>query len=107
MAYRNFSKHGKEQVPEVVRVRIPRGKEILGLVEEMLGAGRFRINCSDKKTRVCRVSGKFKRKQWIRPGDVVLVEPWVVESDEKGDVIWKYRRAEVEWMRKKGLIQNL
>lgn len=107
MAYGNFKKHGKEQEPEIVRVRIPRGNEVLGLVEEMLGAGRFRINCSDKKTRICRVSGKFKRKQWIRPGDVVLVEPWVVESDQKGDVIWKYRRAEVEWMRNRGLIQNL
>jgi translation initiation factor 1A len=107
MAYGNYRPRGKEQVPEVVRVRIPRGTEILGMVEEMLGAGRFRINCSDKKTRICRVSGKFKRKQWIRPGDVVLVEPWVVESDAKGDVIWKYRRAEIEWMRKKGIIQNI
>jgi translation initiation factor 1A len=93
--------------PEVVRVRTPRDKEVIGMVEEMLGGGRFRINCSDKKTRMCRVSGKFKRKQWIRPGDVVLVRPWVVESDEKGDVIWKYRRAEIDWIRKRGLIHNV
>lgn len=90
--------------PEVVRVRSPRDKELIGQVEEMLGGGRFRINCSDKKTRICRVSGKFKRKQWIRPGDIVLVEPWEVESDEKGNVIWKYRRAEIEWMRKRGMV---
>lgn len=106
MAYGNYNRRGKEPEPEVIRVRMPRGKEILGSVEEMLGAGRFRIVCSDRKTRVCRVSGKFKRKQWIRPGDIVLVEPWVVESDEKGDVIWKYRRSEVEWMRKKGMMQG-
>jgi translation initiation factor 1A len=92
---------------EVVRVRTPKDKELIGIVEEMLGGGRFRINCSDKKTRICRVSGKFKRKQWIRPGDIVLIRPWVVESDEKADVIWKYRRAEIEWMRKRGLIQNV
>ncbi len=99
--------HGHEQAPEVVRVRTPRGREVLGVVEEMLGAGRFRIKCSDKKTRMCRVSGKFKRKQWIRPGDVVLVQPWEVESDEKGNVIWKYRFAEIEWLRKRGIISGI
>jgi len=53
------------------------------------------------------VSGKFKRKQWIRPGDVVLIKPWEVESNEKGDVIWKYRAAEIDWMRKRGIIANI
>ncbi len=105
MAYGNYRPRGEE--PEIVRVKMPRGREIFGLVDEMLGAGRFRISCSDKKTRICRVSGKFKRKQWIRPGDIVLIEPWEIESDAKGDVVWKYRRAEVEWLRKRGMIQNI
>lgn len=100
--------HSKEgEYSEVVRVRMPRGTEIIGVVEEMLGAGHFRIKCNDKFTRMCRVSGKFKRKQWIRPGDVVLVRPWVVEINEKGDVVWKYRRAEVEWLRRKGMMPNV
>ncbi|MCD6591375.1 MAG: translation initiation factor eIF-1A [Candidatus Aenigmarchaeota archaeon] len=89
---------------EIIRVRMPRNEEVFGIVEEMLGAGRFRIACSDGKKRVCRVSGKFKRKQWIRSGDTVLVKPWEVQGDEKGDVIWKYKRAETEWLRKKGLL---
>ncbi len=103
MAYRNRKDRGSE----IVRVRMPREGELLGIVEDMLGAGRFRINCNDGKTRVCRVSGKFKRKQWIRPGDIVLIRPWEVQEDERGDVIWKYRRAEVEWLRRKGLTDNL
>lgn len=90
-----------------IRVRTPREGEVLGMVEEMLGAGRFRVRCKDGKTRMCRVSGKFKRRQWIRPGDFVLVKPWEVQEDERGDVIWKYRRAEVEWMRRKGLTEKL
>jgi len=90
---------------EVTRVRMPRENEVFGIVEDMLGGGRFRINCMDKKTRVCRVSGKFKRTQWIRPGDVVLVRPWEVQGDEKGDVIWKYKKAQVEWLRKKGYLE--
>ncbi len=97
-------KRNRPSGTEVVRVRMPKGDEILGIVEDMLGAGRFRINCKDGKTRICRVSGKFKRRQWIRPGDVVLVRPWEVQGDERGDVIWKYRRAEVEWLKRKDMV---
>jgi len=89
---------------EITRVRIPRNNEIIGTVEDMLGGGRFRINCADKKTRICRVSGKFKRRQWIRPGDTVLVKPWEVQADERGDVIWKYKRAQVAWLRNNGYL---
>jgi len=94
-----------EKEEEVRRVRTPRENEVLGIVEDMLGGGRFRINCLDKKTRICRVSGKFKRRQWIRPGDVVLVRPWEVQGDERGDVVWKYRRAQIDWLEKKGYLE--
>jgi translation initiation factor 1A len=90
---------------EVTRVRIPKKNEVLGIVEEMWGAGRFKVNCMDKKTRICRVSGKFKRAQWVRPGDAVLIQPWEVQSDERGDIIWKYKRAQVEWLRKRGYME--
>jgi translation initiation factor 1A len=90
---------------EVVRARTPSGEEVLGIVDEMLGGGRFRVNCMDKKTRICRVSGKFKRRQWIRLGDVVIVLPWTVESDEKGDIIWKYKKAQVDWLEKNGFLK--
>jgi translation initiation factor 1A len=103
MAYRNDRESGSE----IVRVRMPREGELVGMVEDMLGAGRFRIRCNDGKTRICRVSGKFKRRQWIRPGDIVIVRPWEVQGDEKGDVVWKYRRAEAEWMRRKGFVDNI
>lgn len=89
---------------EVVRVRTPRSGEILGIVEEMLGAGRFRVRCTDKRTRICRVSGKFKRRQWVRLGDVVLVEPWTVEGDEKGNIVWKYKKVQSDWLEKNGFL---
>jgi len=95
----------KTENEEVTRVRTPVKNEVLGIVEDMLGGGRFRINCKDNKTRICRVSGKFKRRQWIRPGDVVLVRPWDVQGDEKGDVIWKYKRAQTEWLKRKGYLE--
>lgn len=87
------------------RIRYPRENEIIGIVEEMLGGSRFRINCQDGNTRICRVSGKFKRHAWIRPGDAVILEPWEVQADERGDVVWKYRYGQLDILRKKGILK--
>ncbi len=74
---------------EIIRVRTPRGKEMLGTVVEMLGASRFRVDCSDGKERICRVPGRFKRRVWVRMGNIVMLKPWVVQGDERGDIIWR------------------
>ncbi|NOX71789.1 MAG: translation initiation factor eIF-1A [Candidatus Micrarchaeota archaeon] len=107
MQYKKGNKRRHQrQGQQIERVRMPRDKEIIGIVEEMLGGSRFRINCQDGNTRICRVSGKFKRNAWIRPGDVVIIEPWDVQGDERGDVKWKYRLAQVEVLRKKGIFKG-
>lgn len=89
------------------RVPTPRGKQVLGIVESRLGFGKMRVVCTDKKVRICRVPGKFKRKIWLKDGDIVLVEPWEFEGDEKGDIIVKYRPAQAGWLRSKGLLKEL
>ena len=89
------------------KVRLPKDRELIGIVESRLGYGRMNVICSDKKARVCRVPGRFKRKIWIREGDVVLVEPWEFEGDRKGDIIHKYRMIEVDWLRRKGYLKDL
>ncbi len=71
-------------------VRLPRGNEVIGTVTKILGASRFMVMCSDSKERLCSIPGKFKRMFWIKVNDVVLVRPWAVEADEKGDIIWRY-----------------
>ncbi len=94
--------------PEMLRVRIPIGKEILGLVRRRLGGSRMDVLCLDGKERICRIPGRLRRELWVRDGDVVIVEAWELGGDEKGDVIYKYRsKAEVEFLRKKGYLKNL
>lgn len=90
---------------EVVKVRMPQNNEVFGVVDDTLGGSRFKVICSDGKVRVCRISGKFKRSQWIIVGDIVLVKPWDVQGDERGDIVWKYRIAEAEWLRSNGYIK--
>lgn len=91
----------------VTRVRTPRDKEVLGILEQRLGASRMRVRCLDGKIRLCRIPGRMKRKLWVRENDVVLVEPWEMGGDERGDIIFKYRQNEVAWLEKRGLFKRV
>lgn len=91
---------------EIVRVRTPRGNEMLGTVVEMLGGSRFRVDCSDGKERICRVPGKYKRRVWVRMGNIILFKPWTVQGDERGDIIWRYTPSQANWLIRKGLLKQ-
>lgn len=90
---------------EVVRVRIPRGNEVIGVLDQRVGGSRMRVRCMDGKTRLCRIPGKLKRRMWTREGDILLVLPWEFGGDEKGDVIFKYRGNQIPVLKKKGLLK--
>ncbi|MCD6547018.1 MAG: translation initiation factor eIF-1A [Nanoarchaeota archaeon] len=95
----------EQQAP--VRVRMPKEGEILGIVEQLLGYAKMKVKGVDGKTRVCRVPGKLMRSLWVRERDIVLVKPWEFQPDTKGDVIYKYRRNQVEILKKRGLLKGL
>ncbi len=95
-----------EQV--LIRVRIPQGREVLGIVQQRLGGSRMRVLCLDGKERICRIPGRLRRALWVRDNDVVIIEPWELGGDGKGDVVHKYRsKSEVEFLRKKGYLKNI
>ncbi len=94
--------------PQVIRVRIPKDNEVLGIVDQRLGGSRMRVNCLDGKERICRIPGRLRRALWVRENDVVIVEPWELGGDTKGDIVHKYRgRAEVEFLKRKGYLKSL
>ncbi len=88
-----------------IRVRLPRGEEVLGIIEQRHGGNKMMVSCLDGKTRNCRVPGRLKRALWLRPGDVVIIEPWELDKN-KGDVIFKYRPNQVAWLRKHGYLKT-
>ena len=90
---------------EPIRVRTPRGREILGTIQELLGASRFHVLCTDGKKRLCRIPGKFRKRINVRIGDIVLITPWDVEPETKGDVEWIYTRTQADWLRNRGFIK--
>ena len=96
----------EQQPQEEFRIKIPRDKEVIGIIEQRLGGSRMRVKCLDGKVRICRIPGRLKRKLWIREGDVLLIEPWEYDN-EKGDVIFKYQQNQVAWLKKKGYIKEI
>ncbi len=113
MQNRNFHRNNPQEgqldangQPIVLRVRTPRGREVIGVIEQRVGAGRMLIKCFDGKTRNCRIPGRMKKKLWLREGDIVLVEPWELD-DEKGDVIFKYSPTAVQWLQKNGFMKEV
>ena len=95
------------QQPTVVRARTPRDKQVIGLVEQRVGANRMLVKCLDGKERNCRIPGARRRHLWIRPGDTVIVEPWEFDGDTRGDLILKYTPAEINWLKRNGYIKEI
>lgn len=97
----------KEQQTQkkIARAPLPRNEEIIGIVEERHGGNKIKVSCLDKKERVCRVPGRLKRRLWLRPGDVVIVEPWELDKS-KGDVILKYKPNQIAWLKRNNYLET-
>ena len=104
--FQGFGQGAPGAPQEVIRVPLPRGNQVLGILEQRLGANHMLIKCLDGKARNCRVPGRLRRKLWLREGDVVLVQPWEIGGEEKGDILIKYHPAQVEWLKRKGMLKT-
>ena len=108
-----FKNHAKRnnpiqpQVQEIVRIRIPRNGEVLGIIEQRVGANRMIVKCLDGKERNCRIPGALRRNLWIRPGDTVIVKPWEFEGDKRGDILFKYTPTAIDWLKRKGFLKDI
>jgi translation initiation factor 1A len=78
---------------------LPSPNDVLGVAIKMLGAERIMVKCQDGKERLCRIRGKLKKRVWIREGDIVLVSPWDFQTDTRGDIFFRYRRNQSDWLR--------
>ena len=98
---------GKKKVVSETGIQnmvLPATTDVLGVAVKMLGFDRIMVKCQDGHERLCRIRGKIKRRVWIRESDIVLVSPWDFQSDSRGDIIWRYTRGQVDWLRRKGYL---
>lgn len=92
---------------EITRIKLPKGRQVFGIIDQRLGGSRMKARCLDGKERNCRIPGRLKRSLWVREGDVVIVEPWEFGGDDKGDIIYKYSKSQVQFLKNKGYLRKL
>lgn len=88
-------------------LKAPGANEVVGRVIKIAGATNFIVKCVDGNERLCTIPGRLRRTFWIKVNDVVIVRPWVVQSDKRGDIVWRYSLMDVSRLKDMGVMQNL
>ena len=88
-----------------IRVKMPnkRVNEMFALAEQILGGRRVTVQCADGETRMARIPGKMRRRQWVREGDLIIVWPWDFQ-DAKADVKHRYTKTQAMYLSRKGVL---
>ena len=84
-------------------LQVPQGADIVGVVSQAVGASNFRVRCSDNFERLCSIPGRLRRRFWIKENDLVLVRPWVVQGNERGDIVWRYSLGDKDRLKARGI----
>ena len=84
----------------------PRG-EMLAVVTEFNGGSRCTALCEDGKRRMVRIPGKLKKRMWVRVNDIVIIKPWVVQSDKKSDLVYRYIKVQTTFLKRHHLLPEV
>ncbi len=89
------------------------GDQQVARVVRLLGDRNVLCYCNDNRLRVCHICGRMKKREWIEPGDVVLIsQRELVNKDSsdynRGDILAKYPIEQLSKLRReKGVNEKL
>ena len=91
-----------------IRVPLPNRKvnEMFAIADQILGGRRVRSVCEDGETRLARIPGKMRRRQWVREGDLIVVQPWEFQ-EEKANVCMRYTKTQSLYLSRTGVLQEI
>ena len=94
-----------EAIEDVGRLPLPRRArgEVFGIANQLLGAARIRVMCEDNIARMGRITGKMKKKMWIREGDLLILRPWGFQEG-KADILFRYSRTQAQYLARRNLL---
>lgn len=85
------------------------GSQLYGSVVKRLG-GRpayVLVLCEDGVERRCVIRGKFTKKVWLNPNDIVLINYNKHNDDLKGEIEVKYSPLEINKLKRLGALDNV
>ncbi len=91
-----------------IRVKLPNRKinEMFAIADQILGGRRVRAVCEDGESRLARIPGKMRRRQWVREGDLIILQPWDFQ-DAKADVRMRYTKTQSIYLSRKGVLPEI
>ena len=91
-----------------IRVPLPNRKvnEMFAIAANILGGRRVRSICEDGEARLARSPGKMRRRQWVREGDLIVIQPWEFQ-DEKANVCMRYTKTQSLYLSRKGVLPEI
>jgi translation initiation factor 1A len=91
-----------------IRVPLPKRKinEMFAIADQILGGRRVRAVCEDGESRLARIPGKMRRRQWVREGDLIVIQPWDFQ-DEKANVCMRYTKTQSLYLSRKGVLPEI
>ena len=97
-----------ESCGDRIRVPLPNRKvnEMFAIADQILGGRRVRAVCEDGDSRLARIPGKMRRRQWVREGDLIVVQPWDFQ-DEKANVCMRYTKTQSLYLSRKGVLPEI
>ncbi|MCI4363182.1 MAG: translation initiation factor eIF-1A [Thermoplasmata archaeon] len=89
------------------RLPLPRRNrgEIFGIASRLMGAARIQVMCEDGSSRMGRITGKMKKKMWIREGDLLVIRPWGFQEG-KADILFRYSRTQSQYLSRRNLLPS-
>ncbi len=79
---------------------------MFAIADEVLGGRRIRAVCEDGLSRISRIPGKMRRRQWVREGDLIVIQPWDFQ-DEKANVCMRYTKTQSLYLSRKGALPEI
>ena len=97
-----------ESGDEKIRVKVPneRVNEMFAIADQILGGRRIRSICADGEERITRIPGKMRRRQWVREGDLIIIQPWDFQPS-KADVKMRYTKTQALYLSRKGVLPEI
>ena len=91
-------------------IRVPRPNrkvnEMFAIADNIRGGRRVRSICEDGESRLARIPGKMRRRQWVREGDLIVIQPWEFQ-DEKANVCMRYTKTQSLYLSRKGVLPEI
>ena len=79
---------------------------MFAIAEQILGGRRLRAICADGEERITRIPGKMRRRQWVREGDLIIIQPWDFQPS-KADVKMRYTKTQALYLSRKGVLPEI